>query len=173
MSKEIAGKKNGTLYLESYKQEMVKEVERERNLTLVCDRHGLGITTLQRWVKLYASSTYQPRQQLRRRSVSERAAIAREIVSGSLSIEEAQLKYTISHRFTLTKWVLEYKRDQNKLLELLPAATVLAETESLPDSESSTDLKLAELKIRALEVMLDIASKEFKVDIRKKFGAKP
>lgn len=172
MSKEVEGKRFGRLYLESFKQEVVKEAEREGNLALVCERHEISLNAIQDWMKLYGSPAYHEGKS-RRRSLSEREGIAWEIVSGNLSIEEAMLKYNANDRDTVCLWIRQYKKRQQELLELLPQATVLAETESLPGSVSSTDLKLAELKIRALEVMLDIASKEFKVDIRKKFGAKP
>ncbi|MNL20818.1 hypothetical protein D3C87_1420840 [compost metagenome] len=123
-------------------------------------------------MKQYGSSSYQENKS-RRRSLSERNGIAREIVSGQLSIEEAQLKYKADCRDTVYSWIRSYKREQQGLVELLPQAGVLVETGSLQASVPSAELKLAELKIRALEIMLDIASKEFKVDIRKKFGAKP
>ena len=42
MSKEEKGKKFGRLYLESFKQAVVAEAEREGNLTLVCERHGIS-----------------------------------------------------------------------------------------------------------------------------------
>ncbi|MGY4386108.1 transposase-like protein [Pedobacter sp. UYP24] len=170
MSKEVSGKRFGRLYLESFKQDIVKEAELEGSLALVCERHGISKTAIQDWMKQYGSAFYHAGKR-KRRSLSEREGIAREIVSGHLSIEDAMLKYNVNDRDTVSLWLRQYKKRQQELLELLPQANVLAELESLPGSAS--ELKLAELKIRALEVMLDIASKEFKVDIRKKFGAKP
>lgn len=170
MSREVAGKKFGRLYLASFKKQIVAEIEVEGSVVLVCERHGVNRHTVQMWINRYGSASYIESKG-KKRNLSERNNIAREIVSGKLSIEEVQLKYSVDCRDTVTKWVREYKRDQDSLIASLPQATVLAETESVP--ESAANLKLAELKIRALEVMLDIASKEFKVDIRKKFGAKP
>lgn len=171
MSRELAGKKFGRLYLESFKQAVVKEAESEGSLALICERHGISKNSLQSWMNHYGSAGYHEGKS-KRRSLSEREGIAREIVSGHLSIEEAMLKYQARDRDTVGSWVRDYKKRQQELLELLPQSIILTETESLTETVSSTDLKLAELKIRALEVMLDIASKEFKVDIRKKFGAK-
>ena len=171
MSKEVKGKKFGRLYLESFKQEVVAEAEREGNLGLVCERHRISTHALQSWMKVYRSDDYAGRS--RRRSLSERESIAREIVSGQLSIEDAMLKYAVTKRDTVTMWIRDYKQRQQELIDLLPVEIGSANTESLPSEVSPADLKLAELKIRALEMMLDIASKEFGVDIRKKFGAKP
>lgn len=171
MSKEEKGKKFGRLYLESFKQEVVAEAEREGNLALVCARHGISSNAMRDWLKTYGSSSYHQNKK-KRRSLSEREGVAREIVSGHISIEEAMLKYNAMDRDTVTMWIRNYKLRQQELVDLLPAELHSAETESLAGSDSSADLKLAELKIRALEMMLDIASKEFQVDIRKKFGAK-
>jgi transposase-like protein len=170
MKKEVAGKKFGRLYLESFKKQIVAEIEIEGSIVLICERHGLNRKTVQIWVNRYGSASYLGNKG-KRRNVSERNHIAREIVSGKLSIEEVQLKYSVGCRDTVTQWVRKYKRDQDSLITSLPQATVPAEKGSLPGAAS--DLRLSELKIRALEVMLDIASKELKVDIRKKFGAKP
>lgn len=171
MSKEVKVKKFGRLYLESFKREVVAEVEREGNMKLVCERHGISSHAVGNWVKIYRSDSYPLRS--RRRSLSEREAIAREIVSGHLSIEEAMVKYGADKRDTVTMWVRDYKQRQGGLIDLLPVEITSSEQVSVLNEVDLPDLKLAELKIRALEMMLDIASKEFKVDIRKKFGAKP
>ncbi len=171
MSKEVKVKKFGRLYLECFKREVVAEVEREGNMKLVCERHGISSNAVGNWVKIYRSDSYPLRS--RRRSLSERETIAREIVSGHLSIEEAMVKYGADKRDTVTLWVRDYKQRQDGLIDLLPVEITSSEPVSLANEADSPDLKLAVLKIRALEMMLDIASKEFKVDIRKKFGAKP
>jgi transposase len=167
MSKEVRVKKFGRHYLDSFKQEVVKEAELEGSLALICARHGLSSSGLQEWMNRYGSENYHENKS-RRRSLSERDQIARDIDSGHLSIEESMVKYSIS-RHSVSKWLLDYRRSQNSLL---PESIVSVASEAVVLQVSSSDLKLAELKIRALEVMLDIASKEFKVDIRKKFGAK-
>lgn len=172
MPGELESKKIGRVYLDSFKRAVVKEAEQEGNLSMVCKRHGISTHAIQDWMNQYGSIAYQQNKS-KRRSLSEREGIAREIVSGNISIEDAMLKHNARDRDTVTMWIRDYKKRQLELLALLPQATVLAETESLPGSATSADLKLSELKVRALEIMLDIASKEFKVDIRKKFGAKP
>lgn len=169
MSREVKGKKFGRLYLESFKQAVVKEAELEGNLALVCERHSISARAIQDWMRQYGSVSYHQNKKIRR-SLSVREGIAREISCGQITIEEAMLKYNAKDRYTIIKWVRDYKQRQLQLTTLLPEAIqAVPETGSVPLAE----LKLAELKIRALEIMLDIASKEFKVDIRKKFGAKP
>jgi transposase-like protein len=169
MSREVNGKKFGRLYLESFKQAVVKEAELEGSLALICERHSISLHALGNWMKAYGSTSYHANKN-KRRSFSEREGIAREIVYGHITIQEAMLKYNAKSRDTVNGWVHDYKQRQQQLTDLLPE-TLQMPIETAP--VSSADLKLAELKIRALEIMLDIASKEFNVDIRKKFGAKP
>ena len=171
MSKEEKGKKFGRLYLESFKREVVVEAEFEGSLALVCARHGISTRTIQNWMKLYGSSSYHQNRK-KKRSLSERDGIAREIVWGHISVEDAMLKYKLEYRDTVTLWVRSYKRRQQELLAPLLMGSLPGEIGTPSADGSTADLKLAELKIRALETMLDIASKEFQVDIRKKFGAK-
>ena len=170
MSKEIYGIKYGRLYLESYKKKVVKQVEQEGSVMLICDRLGLKKKTVTAWMKVYGSADYADKR-LPRRSQAERNRIAREVISGKLSTEEVQLKYGITCRETISLWIRRYRKS---LPDVSPTAP-----EVFPDDHSTTlglpsvqDIGLAELRIRALETMLDIASKEFNVDIRKKFGAK-
>lgn len=82
------------------------------------------------------------------------------------------MKYDLSCRDTITKWIREYKGRQESLISTIvqPGPAIADGTGSA--SSTLEELQLSQLKVRALEVMLDIASEEFKVDIRKKFGAK-
>lgn len=171
MTKEIKGKKFGRLYLPSYKIEIVKECEEEASVALVCERHGLAKGTVTTWMRQYSSLSYQQNKG-KRRTLSEREAIAREIVSGHLSIEEVQLKYDLSCRDTITLWVRKYKIRQALLVHSLPEQDSAKGDTAIFETASLEELQFSKLKIRALEVMLDIAGKELKVDIRKKFGAK-
>ncbi|WP_069661373.1 helix-turn-helix domain-containing protein [Arcticibacter eurypsychrophilus] len=171
MTKEIKGKKFGRLYLPSYKIEIVRECEQEGSIALVCERHSLSKGTVKPWMRQYSSPSYQQNKG-KRRTLSEREGIVREIISGHLSIEEAQLKYDLSCRDTITQWVREYKKRQESLIPPLSEQDPATVDSAGMEIGSLEELKLSQLKIRALEIMLDIASKEFKVDIRKKFGAK-
>uniref|UniRef100_UPI001A97A245 helix-turn-helix domain-containing protein n=1 Tax=Desertivirga arenae TaxID=2810309 RepID=UPI001A97A245 len=115
------------------------------------------------------SSEYLANRQ-KRRSPSERNKIIREILSGRSTISEVQLKYGIDCRDTVTKWLREYKRDEQELSVPPPIDNIPQEDPQL--IEMQKELEMARLKIRALEIVVDIASDQFKVDIIKKFGAK-
>jgi len=171
MSKEVTGKKFGRLYLESYKKAIVAEIESEGNaVSLICSRHGLSRTAVGQWLNKYGSSQYFASKQ-KRRSPAEKNKIIREILSSRSTISEVQLKYNIECRDTITLWIREYKKSEQELTaEIMEDAG--AGEQGVQPSDLQKELEMARLKIRALEIMVDIASGQFKVDIRKKFGAK-
>lgn len=171
MSKQINEKKYGKLYLESYKLAVVAEVEREGGLVkMVSERHGLDRSRVCAWMNKYGSSEYLANRP-KRRSVTEKNTIVREVLSGRLTVREAQLKYQVSAPETIYLWLRQYKKSQKDLIEV-SSGPVIATNPDLQLNEMQKELEMARLKIRALEIVVDIASDQFKVDIRKKFGAK-
>jgi len=174
MSKEIKDQKYGRLYFPSFKKQLVAEVEQEDGtISIVADRHGVNYSVLSAWMKKYGSEAYKNSKRPRR-ALPERERIASEIILGKLTITEVQIKYDVPCRDTVTSWIREYKRSQKEFhLPNVEVSTWPNAIESNTEQELPNQaLKVAQLKIRALEIMLDIASAEFKVNIRKKFGAK-
>lgn len=164
-------KKYGRYYLESYKKEIVKEIENEGGaIKMVCDHHGLPPTTVEKWLRIYGSSDYLSRRK-RIRSASEKQQILREIISGRLTVKEAQLKYRIVNKHTITGWIHAYKKSVDAV-DLHQASNIVNPLIETRPVDLEKELELARLKIRALEIMVDIASEQFNVNIRKKFGAK-
>lgn len=165
MSK-ITEKKYGRHYLESYKRSVVAEIEAGNYpIKMFCEREGLAIGTVGKWLESYGSKAKK-----QRRSAPEKNMIIRKILSGRSTISEVQQNYQIDCRDTITKWIRDYKRSQPELpSDPLEAAAIEQDPKV---SELQKELEMARLKIRALEIVVDIASDQFKVDIRKKFGAK-
>ena len=156
--------------MESYKKSIVSEVEREGGaISLICERHNLSTTTVTVWIGKYASIEYLRKKQ-KRRGPAEKNKIIRELVSGRSTISEVQLKYRIDCRDTVTKWLREYKKTEQGSCQ--DDNTTPIPEKDLGLIEMRKELEMARLKIRALEIVVDIASDQFKVDIRKKFGAK-
>ncbi|MFP5082200.1 hypothetical protein ACHFIZ_17885, partial [Pedobacter sp. JCM 36344] len=136
---------------------------------MVCERHSLSVNTVNKWIESYASSTYFE-QKKKRRSRAEKNKIVREIISGRSTISDVQLKYSIDCRETINSWLRAYKNAEQELSDLQDSSVI--PEKQLQLTEMQKELEMARLKIRAFEVMVDIASDQFKVDIRKKLGAK-
>lgn len=163
----ITEKKYGRYYLEAYKRSVVAEIEAgSYPIKMFCEREGLALGTVNKWLENYGRKDKQ-----QRRSPAEKNMIIREILSGRSTIGEVQLKYQIRSRDTITLWLRKYKRAEPQLpvepMEQTPAAG-----QDVGMLKLQKELEMARLKIRALEIVVDIASDQFKVDIRKKFGAK-
>lgn len=132
---------------------------------MFCEREGLALGTVGKWLESYGR-----KDKKQRRSPAEKSTIIREILSGRSTISDVQLKYRLNCRDTITKWIREYKKAQPELPSDSPEA--VATEQNAEVAELQKELEMARLKIRALEIVVDIASDQFKVDIRKKFGAK-
>jgi hypothetical protein len=100
---------------------------------------------------------------------SFKVAVARDYLTGSLGMGTVGKKYNLSGEQvrTMVNWYKERYPDGGLDGEL-PQEQPRQQT---PD-ELAKALHLANLKIAGLEIMIEIASKELGVDIRKKPGAK-
>ena len=89
--------------------------------------------------------------------------------------EEAQRKYGIKGHTTVTRWI-----NKNDVLILSSMKLKPSNTEpvkSLQELQAENrrlrqELDFEQLRVRALNVMIDIAEDQFKIPIRKKTGAK-
>jgi len=96
-----------------------------------------------------------------------------------MTIYEARIAYRVNSTVTITKWIKEIKRENAELVE--SNAGVMANKkqnqQSDPDdkkalAEALKKLEEAELKVKALNTLIDVAEEQFKIPIRKKVGAR-
>ncbi|RZL17171.1 MAG: transposase [Pedobacter sp.] len=100
---------------------------------------------------------------------SFKIAVAREYLEGKLSQAQLGRKYGLSSGEVVRYFVNWYKK-YNSQAEVSESGSRL---ESNADQNLQEALRLANLKITALEMMINIAEKELDIDIRKKSGTKP
>jgi transposase-like protein len=112
-------------------------------------------------------------------SADFRARICVEVMSGQLTVYEARQVYGISYTSNIYRWLKEFKQTlPAAILQVMNAEKLTPPSAKQPnDPEQKTReleaaLELAKLKITALEMMIDIAESELKIDIRKKSGTK-
>ena len=104
------------------------------------------------------SETYLP---------SFKIAIAREYLTTSLGFTKLAKKYNLPSEATPRYFLKWYTNKYPDGIVELPA-----EDKSSEVSKECNDLKEANLKITALEMLIENASKELGVDLVKKFGTK-
>jgi hypothetical protein len=98
-----------------------------------------------------------------------------EIESGRMSWQEARSRFNFSHRFdrTYSEWQKKYS-DQIVLSLPLMSAEDRTKNQELEKRvrELEKQLELAQMKVVALNTVIDIAEKNYKLEIRKKYGPK-
>jgi len=98
-----------------------------------------------------------------------------EIDSGRMSWQEARSKFNLPHRFdkVYKDWQRKYSDD---IVLTLPLMSAKERTENQELEQRVKDmekqLELAQMKIVALNTVIDIAEKDYKLEIRKKSGPK-
>ncbi|NQY01477.1 MAG: transposase [Flavobacteriaceae bacterium] len=115
-------------------------------------------------------------RQVRRFSVELRKHVVKEIESGNLTVSQACREYGIKSNKSVYEWIHKYSR-------YLKRGTVLIvekESHQRKNEElesSNKDLQAAlgrkQLEIDALQKLIEIASAELGVDLKKNFGDKP
>ena len=110
---------------------------------------------------------------LKQYETSFRRWLVQEIESGRMSWQEARSRFNLPFRFDLTykDWQRKYSQEIVLSLPLMTAE----ERINLKKLEARTkelekQLELAQMRLTAVNTMIDIAEKEYKLEIRNKSG---
>jgi hypothetical protein len=106
---------------------------------------------------------------------SFRRWLVQEIESGRMSWQQARSKFQLPYHFDIL-----YKEWQKKYSEQIVVSLSLMNAKDRTDNKKleerikqlEKELEMAQMKVVAVNMMVDIAEKEYKLDIRKKFGPK-
>lgn len=149
---------------------IVKEVEEGLPRKDAKRIYGLGRSSLDVWMNRYGSEHYH--QNLKRRSYTklQKRTIVTAIEQGRMTVREARTAYDIKTEKTIRAWILTFKNEKVDLCE----ETQPQMANKVPPERQALEkaLKEAELKIKALNTLIDVAEEHLKIDIRKKSGAK-
>src|ERR1700693_1024333 len=93
---------------------------------------------------------------------------------GPLS-ELSRRAYQVNSTVTITKWIKEFKRENAELVASNLSVMTNKKQNQQPDPDSKKalaealkKLEEAELKVKALNTLIDVAEEQFKISIRKK-----
>lgn len=98
-----------------------------------------------------------------------------EIESGRMSWQEARSRFNLPYRFdrTYSEWQRKYS---DQIIVTLPVMKAEDRTNNKELEkrvrELEKQLELAQMKVVALNTVIDIAEKDYKLEIRKKYGPK-
>ena len=105
--------------------------------------------------------------------------IVLEVLSGSVTKEEARIRYNIGGNSTILDWMRDYAglkmRDAGS--DPIPILQSMDKSQDKVDLEErikqlETKLEYSELKGRAYQIMVEIAKEKYNLDLGKKHGAK-
>ncbi len=91
-----------------------------------------------------------------------------------MTIKEAQTAYNIKAEKLIRSWLTQFKAEKVELcIAKEPAMAKKFQPISTTEAEAlKKALEEAEMKIKALNTLIDVAEEQLKIDIRKKSGAK-
>ena len=143
----------------------VAEVESGISRWEVCEKYGMSYGTLGSWIKGHASKDFLENGRIQLTNHQKRL-IVHGIQEGRMTISEAMLAYKIKGQKTIGRWLRESNADIDSKKSVIPIRNDPA------SQELQHALHQANLKILALETMIDLAEEQLKIKIRKKSGAK-
>ena len=153
---------------------IVKEVEEGLPRKEAIRIYGLGKASIDGWMKEYGSVYYHDYIKRKKYTNLQKRTIVSAIEQGRMSINEAQVAYKIKNPKTIREWLQQYKSEKVEIcIETQPLMSkkkkgeVTSQTAALQKA-----LQEAELKIKALNTLIDVAEEQLKIDIRKKSGAR-
>ena len=108
------------IYPMTVRLKIVRLVESGHLYRQVQQQFGVSHPTVWHWLQRYGSSVYQ---QMKRTqfTLAQKQHIARELLDGRLSEDEALLKYGLRLKKTLCEWVAAYQAEQVVDPPLLPS----------------------------------------------------
>ncbi len=153
---------------------IVKEIEEGLPRKEAIRIYGLGKSSLDGWLKNYGSQNYQEHIKRKKYTNLQKRTIVSAIEQGRMSIEEAYVTYKIKNQKTIRGWMQYYKSEKVELcIEKQDRMSKKKKDEVIPQTAAlQKALEEAELKIKALNTLIDVAEEQLKIDIRKKSGAK-
>lgn len=158
------------------RDEIVKSIESGTPRSVIAYQYGMSRAALCKWMRIYGSKEYHSKQLGTHLTEVEKRSIVRQVEQGVLTPHAARKVYGLSGN-VLNKW-LKASMKENVELAVNDAFEMKGKVEvepDLPDPEKEAlkkALEDAQLKIGALNTLIDVAEDQFKIKIRKKAGAR-
>ena len=112
---------------------------------------------------------------LKQYETSFRRWLVQEIESGRMTWQEARTRFELPFRFDMVykEWQKKYSQEIVLSLPLMTAEErINLKKLEARNKELEKQLELAQMRLTAVNTMIDIAEKEYKLEIRKKSGPK-
>ena len=161
-------------FQKSVREEIVKSIESGVPRSVIAYQYGMSRATLCKWMQGQGSKEYQDKQRGKQLKDAEKRSIVRQVEQGILTPYAARQTYGLSGN-TLNKWLKASVKENVELAyDPFEMKDKPVDTTGLdPEKEAlKKALEAAQLKISALNTLIDVAQDQFKIKIRKKAGAR-
>lgn len=155
---------------------IVKEIEEGLPLRAAREKYNLKKGTLDYWIRLHGQPGARP--VLRRNlSIQDKRTILRAIASRGLSVKDASVAYQVSVT-AIRVWQKQFKGENEELSISNQEQLSKKKTKQLSGTNSEQVRQLqqqlaeAQLKLAALNTLIDVAEEHLKINIRKKPGGR-
>lgn len=164
----------GVRYDFQFIQLVLKEIVEGLPVPSARKKYNIGECTLNRWMRKFCPPGARP--VLRRNlSVTQKRTIARAVCSGSLSVREAMAAYQVGES-SIHLWKRQYGQENTELRFFNEDPLNKKKTQQKAADPQLHQLQQqladAQLKIAALNTLIDVAEEQLKINIRKKPGAR-
>lgn len=140
-------------------------------------KYNIKKSTIYRWLQKYSPKGARP--VLRRvLSVQDKRTLVRAVAAGRMSIDDAAVSYQVC-KDSVRCWLRESAKENGELA--LSNEQKLKKKDTNKDESTAAGERVrqlqqqladAQLKIAALDTLIDVAEEQLKIDIRKKPGAR-
>jgi transposase len=165
-------------YDKAFIAQVVAEVQQGKPRQAACLEYGIRLWTLKSWLlnsKLGIGSVKLKSPA----SAQFKRTVVRSIQSGRMKVQEARQAYGIKSEGTIRRWIKQLKQENDDLggvNDTLMKKKKPANPTSASDNAAIKALQQAladaQLKVAALNTLIDVAEEQLKINIRKKPGAK-
>lgn len=151
-----------------YPKKTIREVvavikERELRISEAAKMFNINHHTVRSWLMKDSPELFKAVRN--KKTISEKKAIVREVQAGLISVRDAAVKYNAG-KSAIREWLQLYSYQITDMKKDVPKPV------APPDKEKDKLIKELQLKVMALETLIDVAEDTFKIDIRKKSGTK-
>lgn len=165
-------------YDKKFIQSIVNQRENGESCHVLARDNGVPKTTIETWMRQHGSVAWH-KQKKQSFTALQKRTIVRAVLQGALTERAAMAQYGIKGHATIRHWrATLLKNGDLSGQNLLPLEEQVNPSPSWSGNESAEIKALkkalaeAQLKVHALETLVDVAEDMFKIDIRKKLGAR-
>jgi transposase len=175
--KPVSERRSGDHYDKAFIEAVVKAVSEGLSPKIAGERYGIAPGTLSGWMQNYGSPVYRQRRKLPVPMTVKRKVVR--AVEQGMTVQEAKTVFKLKSGSTIRRWKKEIKQENAELAAANPIVMNKKPADNKASASTPAGVKAlqqalqdAELKIAALNTLIDVAEKQLKINIRKKPGAK-